>query len=253
MAELKDRCYIVTGAGSGIGCAAAQILARKGASIVVADISEKTGRETVELIQAEGGSASFIYCDVSKEDDARETVNFALKTYGKLDGAFNNAGLPPVGVPLHELTSAQFQRSLEVNIQGVFHLMKYEIQAMLDSGKGGSIVNTASTGGVVAIPLHVEYVASKHAVVGLSRAAATDYGTHGIRVNALLPGAVGTPMLKSVIANDPEHQERLNKAHPIGRYGEPEEIGETASWLLSDASSFITGAAIAADGGYTAI
>lgn len=149
---------------------------------------------------------------------------------------------------MHELSSDDFQRSL-----GVFHLMKHEIKAMLDSGNGGSIVNTASTGGVVAIPLHPDYIASKHAVVGLSRAAATDYGTQGIRVNAVLPGAIRAPMLMSVFAQDPEHEERLNKAHPIGRYGEPEEIGETAAWLLSDASSFITGAAIAAGGGYTAI
>jgi 2,5-dichloro-2,5-cyclohexadiene-1,4-diol dehydrogenase 1 len=208
MNDSKKRCYIVTGAGGGIGRSAAQILARQGASIVVADISEKTGIETVELIQASGGIASFHHCDVSLETDARETVDFALKTYGRLDGAFNNAGLPPVGVPLHELSSDEFQRNFDVNVLGVFHLMKYEIKAMLDSGRGGSIVNTASTGGVVGLPLHVEYVASKHAVVGLSRAAATDYGNLGIRVNAVLPGAVGTSMLKSVIANDPEHEER---------------------------------------------
>src|SRR3546814_2190280 len=142
---------------------------------------------------------------------------------------------------------------MDINVTGTFLCMKYQILAMIERGTKGSIVNTASAAGVVGVPMHGEYVGAKHAVVGLTRIAAVDYGQQGIRVNAVLPGAIRTPMLMSVIENEPSHAEFLKTAHPIGRYGEPAEIGETAAWLLSDASSLVTGAAIAADGGYTAI
>src|SRR3546814_4793742 len=183
MSGLEQRSYIVTGAGGSIGRAAALILARRGANVVVADIVEAAAEETVRLIRAEGGNAVYSHCDVSIEDNAWSTVELAITEFGRLDGAFNNAGLPPVNVPLHQLTSADFQRSLDINVLGVFHCMKHQIAAMLKAGSGGSIVNTASVGGTVAIPAHGEYIAAKHAVIGLTRIAAVDYGQQGIRVN----------------------------------------------------------------------
>src|SRR3546814_5720430 len=190
MSGLEQRSYIVTGAGGSIGRAAALILARRGANVVVADIVEAAAEETVRLIRAEGGNAVYSHCDVSIEDNAWSTVELAITEFGRLDGAFNNAGLPPVNVPLHQLTSADFQRSLDINVLGVFHCMKHQIAVMLKAGSGGSIVNTASVGGTVAIPAHGEYIAAKHAVIGLTRIAAVDYGQQGIRVNAVLPGAI---------------------------------------------------------------
>ncbi|RKF23101.1 SDR family oxidoreductase [Altericroceibacterium spongiae] len=250
---LENKTIIVTGAAGGIGKAAALVLAGHGANVVVTDISE-TGQDVASEITAAGGSAAFVHADVTEDESAGELVAKALETFGRLDGAFNNAGIEQQSKPLHELSPAEWDRAIRVNLTGIFNCLRHEVKAMLDSG-GGAIVNTASAMGSVAVANAAEYVATKHGVIGLSRAAAVDYGTQGIRVNAVLPGVIETPMFTR-FANDPAYAgfiDQLRGQHPIGRFGRPEEIGQVVSWLLSDLSSFTTGAAIAADGGYLAI
>ncbi|WP_283136817.1 SDR family NAD(P)-dependent oxidoreductase [Rhizohabitans arisaemae] len=251
--ELNDRVIIVTGAGSGIGAATARLLAARGAKVVVSDIAD-TGAQTTESIRAAGGEAEFVQGDIGVEAGAQALVAATLDRYGRLDGAFNNAGVEQCAVPLHKLTGEQWDRAVRVDLSGVFYCLKHQITAMLESG-GGSIVNTASALGRVAIPNAAEYVAAKHGVVGLTKAAAADYGRQGIRVNAVLPGIVETTMVAR-ISQDPTfaaYFDTLRRRHVMGRFGKPGEIGESVAWLLSDASSFVTGAAISVDGGYLAV
>ncbi|MFF0447514.1 SDR family NAD(P)-dependent oxidoreductase [Streptomyces sp. NPDC004609] len=252
--DIRDRVVIVTGAASGIGAATARLLADRGAKVVVTDISE-SGREITAAIRKDGGDAEFIRADVGVEEEAEALVAGALERYGRLDGAFNNAGVEQCATPLHRLTGEQWERAIRVDLTGVFHCLKYQIAAMLAAGTAGSIVNTASALGQAAIPNASEYVAAKHGVVGLTRAAAADYGTHGIRVNAVLPGIVETTMVAR-LSGDPTFSayfDTLRQRHVMGRFGKPGEIGESVAWLLSDSSSFVTGAAISVDGGYLAV
>ncbi|WP_283136816.1 SDR family NAD(P)-dependent oxidoreductase [Rhizohabitans arisaemae] len=250
--DIKDRVVIVTGAASGMGAATAGLLASRGAKVVLADISD-SGAEVAEGIRRDGGDAEFVRTDVGRESDAEALVAATLDRYGKLDGAFNNAGIEMCSLPLHKLTGEQWERAIRVDLTGVFNCLKYEIIAMLESG-GGSIVNTASAAGQVAIPNAAEYTAAKHGVVGLTKAAAADYGKQGIRVNAILPGTIETPMVARAM-EDPTFQiyaEGLLQRHALHRFGKPGEIGESVAWLLSDGSSFVTGAAIPVDGGWLA-
>ncbi|MCM2393727.1 SDR family NAD(P)-dependent oxidoreductase [Streptomyces albipurpureus] len=252
--DIRERVVIVTGAASGIGADTARLLARRGARIVVTDISEEGARITEE-IRGSGGEAEFIRADIGVEAEAEALVAKTLERYGRLDGAFNNAGVEQCATPLHELTSEQWERAIRVDLTGVFHCLKHQIAAMLEAGTGGSIVNTASALGQVAIPNASEYVAAKHGVIGLTRAAAADYGRHGIRVNAVLPGIVETTMVAR-LSGDPTFSayfDTLRQRHVLGRFGQPGEIGESVAWLLSDSASFVTGAAISVDGGYLAI
>jgi NAD(P)-dependent dehydrogenase (short-subunit alcohol dehydrogenase family) len=251
---LENRVIIATGAGSGIGRASAAVFAAAGAKIVVADVTEEAGQATVEAIRRRGGTATFIKVNVASEAEVEELVRQTVDVYGRLDGAFNNAGVEHHNKPLHELTAAEWGGVLGVDLTGVFYCMKHEIKAMLESG-GGSIVNTASGCSKVAIFNCSEYVAAKHGVIGLTIAAALDYGTRGIRVNAVLPGLTGTEMVKRRYG-DPsmaKELEKLKDHQPMGRMGEPTEIGEAAKWLLSDAASFVTGASLPVDGGYLAV
>jgi NAD(P)-dependent dehydrogenase (short-subunit alcohol dehydrogenase family) len=181
-------------------------------------------------------------------------VEKTVSAYGRLDGAFNNAGLEQCALPLHELTTEQWERALRVDLTSVFWCLKYQVLAMLATG-GGAIVNTASSLGQVAIPNASEYITAKHGVVGLTRAAAAEYGARGIRVNAVLPGIIRTPMIARLTedARFSAFFDKLKDRHPIGRFGEPSEIGEAVKWLLSDAASFMNGAAMACDGGYLSI
>ena len=252
--SLQGKSLIVTGAGGGIGRAASLVLAAAGANVVVTDILEEAGRATVDAIGSNGAKAVFFRADLSSEQDVRALVERAVSAYGRLDGAFNNAGLEQCVKPLHELTTEQWERALRVDLTSVFRCLKYQVMAMLGTG-GGSIVNTASSLGQVAIQNASEYIASKHGVVGLTRAAAADYGARGIRVNAVLPGVTRTPMIAR-LTEDPQFSAffaRLKERHPIGRFGEPAEIGEAVKWLLSDSASFMNGAAMAVDGGYLAV
>lgn len=251
MYDLKGKSVIVTGGGSGMGREAALLAAEAGARITVADINVDGGAETVRLIEANGGTAQFVRTDIADEAQAQAMVAAAVSAYGRLDGAFNNAAIPQSSGILHELTAETFRRALDINVTGTFFCMKHEIAAMLETGSG-AIVNTSSAAGVTAFPAGSEYISSKHAVLGLTKAGAVDYGTRGIRVNAILPGATLTPMLAGAMANAPGLEQYMIDQQPIGRLGKPLEIATAAVWLLSDHASFITGACIAVDGGYTA-
>jgi len=251
---LEGKTLIVTGAGGGIGRAASMVLAAAGANVVVSDIVEGTGQATVDAVQRGGGTARFVKADLASEADVRALVERAVSAYGRLDGAFNNAGLEQCAIPLHELTTEQWERALRVDLTSVFWCLKYQVLAMLATG-GGAIVNTASSLGQVAIQNASEYITAKHGVVGLTRAAAAEYGSRGIRVNAILPGIIRTPMIAR-LTEDARFSaifDKLKDRHPIGRFGEPSEIGEAVKWLLSDAASFMNGAAMACDGGYLSI
>jgi NAD(P)-dependent dehydrogenase (short-subunit alcohol dehydrogenase family) len=251
---LEGRTYIVTGAAGGIGREASRVLAEAGAHVVLTDIAVEGGQETVAAMQGEGLSASFVKADLGSETEIRTLIDQAARINGRLDGAFNNAGLEQCALPLHELTLDQWNRALRIDLTSVFLCLKYQVTAMLKSG-GGSIVNTASSLGQVAIANASEYIAAKHGVVGLTRAAAAEYGGKGIRVNAVLPGIVLTPMISRLVA-DPAFSaffDKVKERHPIGRFGQPREIGEAVKWLLSDAASFVNGAAFAVDGGYLAV
>jgi len=251
---LNNKTYIVTGAGGGIGREASRVLAEAGAQVIVSDIAVESGEETVAAIREAGLSASFFKADLASETEIQALVEHAVRTHGRLDGAFNNAGLEQCALPLHELTLEQWNRALRVDLTSVFLCIKHQVIAMLKSG-GGAIVNTASSLGQVAIANAGEYITAKHGVVGLTRAAAAEYGAKGIRVNAVLPGIVLTPMISRLVA-DPAFGaffDKVKERHPIGRFGQPREIGEAVKWLLSDGASFVNGAAFAVDGGYLAI
>ncbi len=230
------------------------VLAAAGAKVVVSDIVEGTGQATVDAVQRAGGTALFVKADLASEADVRALVERAVSAHGRLDGAFNNAGLEQCAIPLHELTTEQWERALRVDLTSVFWCLKYQVIAMLATG-GGAIVNTASSLGQVAIQNASEYITAKHGVVGLTRAAAAEYGSRGIRVNAVLPGIIRTPMIARLTedARFSAFFDKLKDRHPIGRFGEPSEIGEAVKWLLSDAASFMNGAAMACDGGYLSI
>jgi NAD(P)-dependent dehydrogenase (short-subunit alcohol dehydrogenase family) len=251
---LSGKSIIVTGAGGGIGRATSLVLAAAGANVVVTDIAEEAGRATVDAIRSSDVNAIFFRADLSVERDVQALVERATSTYGRLDGAFNNAGLEQCAKSLHELTTEQWERALRVDLTSVFWCLKYQVIAMLRTG-GGAIVNTASSLGQVAIPNASEYIASKHGVIGLTRAAAAEYGVQGIRVNAVLPGIIRTPMIAR-LCEDPQFSgmfDGLRKRHPIGRFGEPAEVGEAVKWLLSDGASFVNGTALTVDGGYLAV
>jgi NAD(P)-dependent dehydrogenase (short-subunit alcohol dehydrogenase family) len=250
---LEGKVIIVTGAGGGIGRDSCRVLAAAGARLVLSDFAETDGLASLEALRASGHDALFVAADVGSEDSMRELVARTMSAYGRLDGAFNNAAVQPCNKPLAELSLAEWERVIRIDLTGVFLAMKHQIPAML-AGGGGSIVNTSSGGAQVAFPNASEYVAAKAGVVGLTRAAAVDYGARGIRVNAILPGVIRTPMIAR-LSEDPGYKalfDRSRQRHILGRFGEPSEIGEAAKWLLSDAASFVQGAAIVVDGGFLA-
>lgn len=254
MAILSGKSIIVTGAGGGIGRAACQVLAAAGARLVVSDVVLEAGEETQRIVKEEGGEALFIAADLSSEDAIAALVAQTVETYGRLDGAFNNAGVEQRNKPLADLSLAEWQRAIDIDLTAVFLCVKHQVKAMLATGRG-SIVNTASSLGQVGLAGASEYCAAKHGVIGLTRAAGADYGPLGIRVNAILPGITRTPMIAR-LSEDPQLSavfDRLRSRHSMGRFGEPSEIGESVKWLLSDDASFMNGAAVAVDGGYLSI
>jgi NAD(P)-dependent dehydrogenase (short-subunit alcohol dehydrogenase family) len=246
---LEGKVAVVTGAAMGIGRASAQLFAREGASVVVGDIDDAGGRETVELIGRAGGEATFIRTDVSVKADVDAMVRHAVNTYGGLDCAHNNAGIAAPMVPLADYPDDGWDRTIAVMLTGVYLCMKAEIPLMLERG-GGAIVNTASGVGLVAYPAQAAYTASKHGVIGLTKVAALDYGARGVRVNAICPGTARTPMVDEAVRQDPSLEGYLRTLHPIGRIGEAEEIAAAAVWLCTPAASFVLGVALPVDGGY---
>lgn len=251
MEELTGKVVIVTGGSAGIGKAAAQALAAAGASVVVADTDTARGELTASEIRDKGGRAVFVSCDVSVDADVAAMVERTVLEFGGLDAAFNNAGIEGVQAPVHECTPENWQRTLAVNLTGVWSCMRHEIPRMLERG-GGSIVNCASVAGLVGFNAIPAYVASKHAVVGLTKNAALDYATAGIRVNAVCPGVIDTEMVQRFTRNDPAAEAGMVALEPVGRLGRPEEIADAVVWLCSDSSSFVTGQALAVDGGFVA-
>jgi NAD(P)-dependent dehydrogenase (short-subunit alcohol dehydrogenase family) len=249
---VTGKVALVTGAGSGIGRASALAFAREGAKVVVADVTVEGGEETANLIKQAGGEAIFVKADVSKGAEVEALVARAVQTYGRLDCAHNNAGIEGPGATTVDYTEELWDRVIAINLKGVWLCMKYEIPQMLQHG-GGAIVNTASTAGLVGYPRGSAYVASKHGVVGLSKTAALEYAKSGIRVNAVCPGAIDTPMMGRITDHRPTRAARMAAAEPVGRMGVPGEIAEAVVWLCSESASFVTGHAMAVDGGMTAM
>ena len=247
--DLSGRVAIVTGAGGGIGARTAKLLAARGAKLVLADLDEANGSTVAQDIRGAGGAALFACTDVTSEADVASMVETALSSYGALNLAFNNAGIDNGHKSVVDLPIEEWRRNLEVNLTGIFLCLKHQIAHMQAHG-GGAIVNTSSAAGAVGVANAAAYVAAKHGVVGLTRASALDFAAKGVRVNTVLPGAIETPMLQGAM-HDPQLRAMVESSHPIGRVGQPNEIAETVAWLLSDAASYITGAAIAVDGGFT--
>jgi NAD(P)-dependent dehydrogenase (short-subunit alcohol dehydrogenase family) len=249
---VEGKVVLVTGAGSGIGRATAQLFAREGATVAVVDNVVAGGEETVRLITAAGGHATFIPADVSQATHVEAMVRHVVETFGRLDCAHNNAGIEGSMVPLAEYPEEDWEHIINVNLKGVFLGMKYEIAQMLKQGGGGAIVNTASVAGLVGFAGLAGYVSSKFGVVGITKVAALEYAKAGIRVNAVCPGVIRTPMVQRLITEQPEMEAGLLAGEPIGRLGEPKEIGEAVVWLCSGRASFVTGQAFAVDGGWVA-
>lgn len=243
---MKNKVALVTGASSGIGRSTALLYAREGASVVVSDVNENGGKETVELIIKAGGKAVFEYADVANPEDCKNLALSAVKHYGRLDYACNNAGISGEQNLTADYSIEGWKRVLDVNLNGVFYCMKYQIPLMLQSG-GGSIINISSILGQVCFPGAPAYVAAKHALLGLTKNAAVEYGSQGIRINAVGPAFIKTPLLNVL---DDATMNMLTQLHPIGRLGEPEEVAELVIWLSSNKASFVTGSYYAVDGGY---
>jgi NAD(P)-dependent dehydrogenase (short-subunit alcohol dehydrogenase family) len=241
---------LVTGGASGIGRKIAQLYSANGAKVVVSDIAVEGGEETVSRIQEQGGEAFFVKADVSKPADCESLVQQTLEHFGRLDFACNNAGITGEQNSVADYSLESWQQVIDINLSSVFYCMKYQIPAMLKSG-GGSIVNMASILGLVAFAGAPAYVASKHGVIGLTATAAVEYGAQNIRINAVSPGFIRTPMIAEM-EQDEEMNAQLVSLHPVGRLGEPEEVAELVIWLSSDKASFITGVAYPVDGGYLA-
>ncbi|MET8944525.1 glucose 1-dehydrogenase [Streptomyces sp. NPDC004542] len=249
---LSGRVAMITGASSGIGAAAARLFADEGAAVVLMARRKERLTDLVEAIRRAGGRAAAVAGDVTVASDVGRAVATAVDTFGKLDAAFNNAGHATAGVPLHEMDAEAYERTMDVNVRGVWNCLYHQIPAMLDSGRG-AVVNTSSVAGLKATGASAAYVAAKHAVIGLTRAAALDYGRRGIRVNALVVGATRTEMMDEVIAARPELEEVFLADSVQRRMSRPDEVAQAAAWLCSDRSSFVTGAAMAVDGGSTAV
>lgn len=250
MHRLDGQVALVTGGGSGIGRSTALAFADAGATVVVSDVDDAGGEATVRTIVDGGGKAVYVHTDVTVDAQVVAMVDQAVSTFGRLDHAFNNAGMEGEPAPLEECSRENWDRTLAVNLTGVFSCMQAEVPAMRANGSG-SIVNCASIAGLNGFPGLAAYVASKHGVNGLTRAAALELAPAGIRVNSVCPGAIDTEMIARVKSEQPELIEQTVAAHPLGRLGRPEEIAATVVWLCSDAASFVTGQAIAVDGGYT--
>lgn len=249
--KLKGKVVFITGASTGIGRATAMQFAKSQASVVIADINMDAGPQTANLIKEQGGIAEFMKCDVSKESEVKAAIEKTVKIFGGIDYAFNNAGIEGEQGLTAGGTSDNWNKVLQTNLSGVYFCMKYEIPEMLKRGSG-SIVNCASIAGLIGFPGISAYTAAKHGVVGLTKAAALEYAKQKIRVNAVCPGVIQTPMIDRFVHGEAQALQQLSAGEPVGRLGQPEEISEAVLWLCSEASSFVTGHSLAVDGGWVA-
>lgn len=250
MSEFDGKVALVTGASSGIGRSTAILYAKYGAHVVVSDVDAHGGEETVEMINQAEGKAIFVRTDVSKFDECQSLVQQTMDRFGRLDFACNNAGIGGESNPVAEMSEEAWNRVISINLSGVFYCMHHEIKAMLQNG-GGSIVNMSSILGQVGFAGSSAYVSTKHGILGLTRTAALEYSKAGVRVNAVGPAFILTPMIQGITA-DPNVEKMLVAAHPIGRLGKPEEVAELVIWLSSDKASFVSGGYYPVDGGYLA-
>ncbi|MFI7344262.1 SDR family NAD(P)-dependent oxidoreductase [Streptomyces sp. NPDC050085] len=248
---LQGKTVMITGASSGIGAAAAVLFAREGAAVSIMARRAEQLDGLVKEITAEGGRALAVCGDVTRQQDVADAVARTVDTFGGLQAAFNNAGYATAGLPVHEMDDETYDRTMDVNVRGVWNCLKHQVPAMLAGGRGGSVVNTSSTAGMVATGASTAYVAAKHAVIGMTKGAALDYGDQGIRVNALVVGATRTEMLQGVLDASPHLEQVFMDAAVQKRLADPVEVARAAAWLCSDLSSFVTGAAVPVDGGVT--
>lgn len=249
---MENKTALITGAGQGLGEAMAHLFARSGAQVVVSDLNEETGRKVVEAIKADGGEATFIKANVADSADVQRLIDETIKVYGKLDAAVNNAARAPDQAPVTEMDEDYWEDLMAVDLKGVAVCMKYELRQMIAQGGGGSIVNISSVSGYRPQPGNIAYVAAKHGVIGMTKVAALENGVHDIRVNAVAPGTIDTPMLHEALEKiGADKQEFADQLSLLGRFGTPREIGQAALWLASDQASYVTGSTIHADAGYS--
>jgi NAD(P)-dependent dehydrogenase (short-subunit alcohol dehydrogenase family) len=248
--SFENKVALVTGAGSGMGLAAAQAFAAEGAAVVLADVNEAAARGAAEQLVAAGHKALAVRCDVAEEAQVKAMVDQTVSTFGRLDSAFNNAGVQSSVMEVADASSEEFDRVNGINLRGVWSCMKYELLQMRQQGSG-AIVNNSSIGGLVGLPGRATYHAGKHGVLGLTRSAALEYASRGIRINAVCPGIIDTPMVSGMLVSQPEAMKELMRDQPIGRLGRAEEVAAAVLWLCSPGASFVIGHALVVDGGYT--
>ncbi len=249
----ENKVALVTGGSGGIGRATALALAKEGAQVLITDVNGEGGAETVRLIEAQGGTASYITGDVSNEDEVKTMIDAIVERYGKLDIAVNNAGVGGERKRLQDQTNESYEQVMNVNVKGVWLCMKHEIPEMLGNETGGVIINIASVAGLIAAPGLSLYSASKHAVIGLTKSAAIELASKGIRVNAVCPSYTDTAMVSALLEDQPRLTDNIRTASPMRRLGTPTEIAEAIVWLASDKASFVNGVTLATDGGLTAM
>lgn len=254
MKRLQDKVAIITGGAMGMGAVTAELFAKEGARVVIADYNEEKGIEQTKKIKSAGGECAFVKTDVSRSEDVQNMVKFTVETYGKLDVAVNNAAITPDDKPIADFDEAYWDRLMSIDLKGVALCLKYELQQMMKQGNGGSIINTSSVSGIRPQPGTPAYIAAKHAVIGLTKSAAIDYSPHQIRINSVAPGAIDTPMLQGALVQfglDPvAYAKQLSM---LGRFANASEVAQANLWLASDDSSYVTGAVLNVDGGYTAM
>ena len=256
MSPLMDRSFegkvaVVTGAASGMGLVTARSFAEAGAAVALADIDERAARTAVDDLIAAGHRAIAVRCNVADEAEVAAMVDQTVQIFGRLDAAFNNAGIQSPAVETADASGAEFDRVIAVNLRGVWNCMKYELKQMRQQGSG-AIVNCSSIGGLIGLPGRAVYHAAKHGVLGLTKSAALEYASRGIRINAVCPGTVDTPMVSAMLAKEADAMKEIMRDQPIGRLGRPEEIASAVLWLCSPGAGFVIGHALTVDGGFTA-